>query len=103
MENGIMKTMEQDMQLPETGPRTAETIGSEIRYLSHQAKCMTVWFGVEIGKRLSEAKAMVGHGGWLDFLKKETEFSQSSANRFIDWGMDSPVGKGAGGIGGQEG
>ena len=63
-----------DMTLPETGPRTAETIGSEIRYLSHQAKCMTVWFGVEIGKRLAEAKAMVGHGGWLDFLKNETEF-----------------------------
>lgn len=71
------------MTLPETGPRTAETIGSEIRYLSHQAKCMTVWFGVEIGKRLAEAKAMVGHGGWLDFLKNETEFSQPSANRFM--------------------
>ena len=72
-----------DMTLPETGPRTAETIGSEIRYLSHQAKCMTVWFGVEIGKRLAEAKAMVGHGGWLDFLKNETEFSKSSAARFM--------------------
>ena len=72
-----------DMTLPETGPRTAETIGSEIRYLSHQAKCMTAWFGVEIGKRLAEAKAMVGHGGWLDFLKNETEFSKSSAARFM--------------------
>ncbi len=72
-----------DMTPPETGPRTAETLGSEIRYLSHQAKCMTVWFGVEIGKRLAEAKAMVGHGGWLDFLKNETEFSKSSAARFM--------------------
>ena len=72
-----------EMTLPESGPRTAETIGSEIRYLSHQAKCMTVWFGVEIGKRLAEAKAMVGHGGWLDFLKNETEFSKSSAARFM--------------------
>ena len=44
---------------------------------------MTVWFGVEIGKRLAEAKAMVGHGGWLDFLKTETEFSKSSAARFM--------------------
>lgn len=72
-----------EMPLSENGPRTAETIGSEIRYLSHQAKCMTVWFGVEIGKRLTEAKAMVGHGGWLDFLKNETEFSKSSAARFM--------------------
>lgn len=26
---------------------------------------------------------MVGHGGWLDFLKNETEFSKSSAARFM--------------------
>ena len=64
-------------------PRSPETLGSEIRYLSAQAKSMTVWFGVEIGKRLAEAKEMVGHGGWLDFLKNETEFSSSSANRFM--------------------
>lgn len=64
-------------------PRSPETLGSEIRYLSAQAKSMTVWFGVEIGKRLAEAKEMVGHGGWLDFLKTETEFSSSSASRFM--------------------
>lgn len=64
-------------------PRSPETLGSEIRYLSAQAKSMTVWFGVEIGKRLAEAKEMVGHGGWLDFLKNETEFSSSSAGRFM--------------------
>lgn len=64
-------------------PRSPETLGSEIRYLSAQAKSMTVWFGVEIGKRLAEAKEMVGHGGWLDFLKTETEFSSSSAGRFM--------------------
>ena len=64
-------------------PRSPETLGSEIRYLSAQAKSMTVWFVVEIGKRLAEAKEMVGHGGWLDFLKNETEFSSSSAGRFM--------------------
>lgn len=64
-------------------PRSPETLGSEIRYLSAQAKSMTVWFGVEIGKRLAEVKEMVGHGGWLDFLKNETEFSSSSAGRFM--------------------
>ena len=64
-------------------PRSPETLGSESRYLSAQAKSMTVWFGVEIGKRLAEAKEMVGHGGWLDFLKNETEFSSSSAGRFM--------------------
>ena len=63
--------------------RTPELIGSEIRSLTNQAKCITLWFGIEIGRRLCEAKEMVGHGKWIDYLKIETEFSQSTANRFM--------------------
>ena len=63
--------------------RGTATIGYEIRLLTHQAKHMNVWFAVEIGNRLAEAKEMVGHGGWLDFLKNETEFSKDSAARFM--------------------
>ena len=44
--------------------RTPETIGAEIRTLEHQARCMTLWFGVEIGRRLREAKEMLEHGQW---------------------------------------
>lgn len=81
--SSIFAEAQPKQELQSAVPRTAETIGSEIRYLSHQAKGMTVWFGVEIGRRLAEAKSMVGHGGWLDFLRNETEFSQPSANRFM--------------------
>ena len=63
--------------------RTPQRIGEEIRNLTYQAKCMTVYYGVEIGRRLVEAKQMVGHGAWGDWVKKETEFSQSTATRFM--------------------
>lgn len=63
--------------------RTPQRIGAEIRNLTYQAKCMTVYYGVEIGRRLVEAKQMVGHGAWGDWVKNETEFSQSTATRFM--------------------
>ncbi len=63
--------------------RTPELIGSEIRSLTNQAKSVTLWFGIEIGRRLCEAKELVGHGNWLGYLESETEFSQSTANRFM--------------------
>lgn len=63
--------------------RTPELIGSEIRSLTTQAKNITLWFGIEIGRRLCEAKEMMGHGEWLPYLKEQTEFSQSTASRFM--------------------
>lgn len=63
--------------------RTPDIIGSEIRQLTHQARTVTLWFGIEIGRRLVEAKEMMGHGEWLPYLKEQTEFSQSTANRFM--------------------
>lgn len=63
--------------------RTPELIGAEIRSLTTQARSITLWYGIEIGRRLTEAKEMVNHGEWLPFLEQETEFSQPTANRFM--------------------
>lgn len=63
--------------------RTPDIIGAEIRGLTQQAKTMTVWFGIEIGRRLTEAKEMLEHGQWLAYLKEQTEFSQPSASRLM--------------------
>lgn len=63
--------------------RTPDVIGAEIRGLTQQAKTMTLWFGIEIGRRLTEAKAMLEHGQWLPYLKEQTEFSRSSAGRLM--------------------
>lgn len=63
--------------------RTPETVGAEIRNLTSAARYLNVYYAVEIGRRLTEAKELVPHGEWLSFLKNETEFSQPTANRFM--------------------
>lgn len=63
--------------------RTPDIIGAEIRGLTQQAKTMTLWFGIEIGRRLTEAKEMLEHGQWLAYLKEQTEFSQPSASHLM--------------------
>jgi Protein of unknown function (DUF3102) len=37
---------------------------------------------VEIGRRLTEAKARCGHGNWLPWLKREFDWSERTARRF---------------------
>ena len=75
-----------------TDMRTPEVVGAEIRNLSSAAKYMTVWYAVEIGRRLTEAKSLVKHGEWLAWLQRETEFSQPSASRlmriYAEYGAD---------------
>lgn len=66
-----------------TTERTPEVVGAEVRNLTAAAKYLTVWYAVEIGRRLTEAKELVAHGEWMDWLKRETEFSQPTANRFM--------------------
>lgn len=62
---------------------TPERLGVEIRELTRQAKAMTVYYAVEIGRRLTAAKQMVAHGGWADWISKNTEFSQTTATRMM--------------------
>ncbi len=75
-----------------TTVRTPELIGAEIRTLTNQAKQMTLLYGIEIGRRLCEAKEVINHGEWLDYLKEQTEFSQPQASRmmriFKEYGAD---------------
>jgi len=63
--------------------RTPETLGAEVRNLTNAARYITVYYAIEIGRRLTEAKELVAHGEWMDWLKKETELSQSAANRLM--------------------
>jgi Protein of unknown function (DUF3102) len=39
---------------------------------------------VEIGRRLCECKALVGHGHWLPWLKREFDLSERTARNFIN-------------------
>ena len=66
-----------------TRVRTPEAVGAEIRNLTSAARYLNVYYAVEIGRRLTEAKELVAHGEWLNWLKTETEFSQPTASRFM--------------------
>ena len=57
-------------------PRTVETVTLEIRTLQHQAQGIILNYAIEIGRRLEEAKAMLPHGEWGAWLKRELDFSK---------------------------
>ena len=59
--------------------RSMELITQEIQFYKGQAGQMII----EIGKRLLEAKAQLPHGGWSDWLEKEVEFSDRTAQNFM--------------------
>ena len=63
--------------------RTPELIGAEIRMYVDTGRRISLLCGIEIGRRLVEAKEMLQHGEWLPWLERETEFSNSSAQRYM--------------------
>lgn len=66
-----------------TEKRTPELIGAEIRMYVDTGRRISLLCGIEIGRRLVEAKEMLDHGEWLPWLERETEFSSSSAQRYM--------------------
>ena len=65
------------------GERTPEMIGAEIRMYVDAGRRITLLCGIEIGRRLVEAKEMLNHGEWLPWLKRETDFSERSAQNYM--------------------
>lgn len=63
--------------------RDIETVTSEIIILKNQAQSMAIDFAIEIGGKLTEAKELVKHGEWGDWLKNKVDFSQSQANNLM--------------------
>lgn len=63
--------------------RTPEQIGAEIRMYVNTGRWITTLCAIEIGRRLVEAKELLTHGEWLPWLKKETEFSERSAQDYM--------------------
>lgn len=77
---------------------SAEELGSEIRMLTRQAKNMVLNYGIQIGYRLYVAKEKVDN--FVEWVERETEFSKSSAYRFIQ--LYTEYGAGQGGLFGVE-
>jgi hypothetical protein len=58
-------------------------ITEEIHELCRQAQATACAYIVEIGRRLVEAKASLGHGEWGTWLRDSVGFSQSTANNYM--------------------
>lgn len=63
--------------------RTPELIGAEIRMYVDAGRRVTLLCGIEIGRRLCEAKDLLAHGEWLPWLSRETEFSDRTAQNYM--------------------
>ena len=56
---------------------------SEIRMITEQTKQVVLFNSIEIGRRLTEAKAMVKRGTWGTWLKERVDYSHRTANNFM--------------------
>lgn len=63
--------------------RTPEVIGAEIRMFVDAGRRVTLLCGIEIGRRLKEAKEMLNHGEWLPWLEQQTDISERQAQRYM--------------------
>lgn len=69
-------------ELPEQPKRSINDVTNEIIFIKQQAQRMLLQSSIEIGRRLLEAKELIGHGGWGDYLKT-LEFSPSTAQNLM--------------------
>lgn len=63
--------------------RDISIVTAEIKDICAQAQRMALVYAVEIGRRLVEAKEILPHGEWGEWLRNEVEFSQSTANKHM--------------------
>ena len=76
--------------------RTAESIAIEINTIKKQTQKVMLSASIEIGRRLVEAKSLVNHGDWGNWLEKNVAYSERTAQNLIklydqysDKGMDA--------------
>lgn len=75
--------MSETISVPMTAQRDIRTVTTEIRTLHRQAQGMILNYAIEIGRRLKEAKSLLEHGEWGEWLENEVDFSRSTANNFM--------------------
>lgn len=63
--------------------RDERVIALEINAIKQQARAMLVSSAVEIGRRLTEAKAMVPYGSWGAWLRENVDYSERTAQNLM--------------------
>lgn len=64
--------------------RDIDTITTEIKTIEMQVAKMAIYGCIEIGRRLVEAKEIVGHGGWGKYLAENVRYSQQWATNLMN-------------------
>ena len=75
-----------NFQKAPTTCRTIADVTAEIRFY----KAQTVQSVIEIGKRLTEAKGMLEHGQWLDWLENQVGLHKRTAQNFMQLAEQFP-------------
>lgn len=75
--------MSEIIDVPMHAQRDIRDVTVEIRQLHRQGQELALMYIVEIGRRLTEAKAMLPHGEWGQWVKEELPFSQRTAGNFM--------------------
>lgn len=72
--------------------KTPDILAAEIRTIKAQTGRMVLNASIEVGRRLTEAKAKLPHGSWGEYLKNEVDYSPSQAQNlmrvFREYGSD---------------
>lgn len=63
--------------------RDIGVVTAEIKTLNQQYRVVTVSYAIEVGRRLTEAKSLLHHGEWGDWLEHQVNFSQRTAINFM--------------------
>lgn len=64
-------------------PRDIDVVTAEIKNLCEEARLTVLLYSAEIGRRLVEAKEILPHGEWSEWLKTEVHFSQRTAENHM--------------------
>lgn len=67
-----------------TEKKDLSVLAAEIKVLRRQGELAALSYGIEIGRKLMEAKAVVPHGQWGKWLETEVNYSQSQAELYMN-------------------
>lgn len=63
--------------------RTPQLIATEINSIKEQTRKLVLFNSIEIGRRLTEAKSLIEHGEWGEWLDKSVAYSQRTASNLM--------------------
>ena len=66
-----------------TTERTPQVIATEINSIKSQTRNIMLQASIEIGRRLIEAKALVPHGEWGNWLQESVDYSDRTAQNLM--------------------